>query len=43
MTAKKSAAGPRSFEEVKAANLADPFHQARIARLLKTEVIRPCW
>jgi len=30
---KKSAARPRSFEEVRAANLADPFHAARIARL----------
>jgi hypothetical protein len=30
---KKSAAEPRTFEEVKAANLADPFHAARIARL----------
>jgi hypothetical protein len=31
--AKKSADRPRTFEEVKAANLADPFHAARIARL----------
>jgi hypothetical protein len=31
--AKKPAAEPRTFEEVKAANLADPFHRARIARL----------
>jgi hypothetical protein len=30
---KKSAAEPRTFEEVKAANLADPYHAARIARL----------
>ena len=30
---KKSAARPRTFEEVCAANLADPFHTARIARL----------
>jgi hypothetical protein len=30
---KKSAARPRAFEEVKAANLTDPFHAARIARL----------
>jgi hypothetical protein len=30
---KKSAARPRAFEEVRAANLADPFHAARIARL----------
>jgi hypothetical protein len=30
---KKSAAEPRSFEEVRAANLADPFHAARIARV----------
>ena len=30
---KKSAARPRTFEEVKAANLADPFHAARIARV----------
>jgi hypothetical protein len=30
---KKSAAQPRTFEEVRAANLADPFHSARIARL----------
>jgi hypothetical protein len=27
---KKSAARPRTFEEVRAANLADPFHAARI-------------
>src|SRR4029077_8506913 len=26
-------AEPRTFEEVKAANLADPYHAARIARL----------
>jgi hypothetical protein len=31
--AKKSSARPRTFEEVRAANLADPFHAARIARL----------
>jgi hypothetical protein len=31
--AKRSVARPRTFEEVKAANLADPFHAARIARL----------
>jgi hypothetical protein len=30
---KKSAAQPRTFEEVDAANLADHFHAARIARL----------
>jgi hypothetical protein len=30
---KKSSARPRTFEEVKAANLADLFHAARIARL----------
>jgi hypothetical protein len=30
---KKSSARPRTFEEVRAANLADPFHAARIARL----------
>jgi hypothetical protein len=29
---KKSAARARSLEEVKAANLADPFHEARIRR-----------
>jgi hypothetical protein len=29
----KSAARPRTFEEVRAANLADPYHAARIARL----------
>ena len=29
----KLTARPRTFEEVKAANLADPFHAARIARL----------
>jgi hypothetical protein len=28
----KSAARPRTFEEVRAANLADPYHAARIAR-----------
>jgi hypothetical protein len=38
MTAKKrrttkSAARPRTFEEVKAANLADAVHAARIARV----------
>jgi hypothetical protein len=37
MTAKKrrtkKPAQPRTFEEVKAANLADPYHAARIARL----------
>jgi hypothetical protein len=37
MTAKKRstknpAVGPRTFEQVKAANLADPFHRARIHR-----------
>jgi hypothetical protein len=31
--AKEFAARPRTFEEVRAANLADPFHAARIARL----------
>jgi hypothetical protein len=30
---KSPAARPRTFEEVRAANLADPFHTARIARL----------
>ena len=30
---RKPAARPRTFEEVRAANLADPFHAARIARL----------
>jgi hypothetical protein len=30
---RKPAARPRSFEEVRAANLKDPFHAARIARL----------
>jgi hypothetical protein len=30
---KKPLARPRTFEEVRAANLADPFHAARIARL----------
>jgi hypothetical protein len=30
---KKPVARPRTFEEVRAANLADPFHAARIARL----------
>jgi hypothetical protein len=34
---KKSAAQPRTFEEVRAANLADPFHSARIARLNRGE------
>jgi hypothetical protein len=33
----KSAARPRSFEEARAANLADPFHAARIARLNRGE------
>jgi hypothetical protein len=32
MTKRKPADQPRAFEEVKAANLADPFHAARIAR-----------
>jgi hypothetical protein len=31
--AKNAAAQPRTFEEVRAANLADPFHATRIARL----------
>jgi hypothetical protein len=31
--AKRSADRPRTFEEVRDANLADPFHAARIARL----------
>jgi hypothetical protein len=31
--AKKPADRPRTFEEVKAANLADPFHRARIERV----------
>jgi hypothetical protein len=30
---KQPAARPRTFEEVRAANLANPFHAARIARL----------
>src|SRR5438046_2348765 len=30
---KDSTDRPRTFEEVRAANLADPFHAARIARL----------
>jgi hypothetical protein len=30
---KSPPARPRTFEEVRAANLADPFHAARIARL----------
>jgi hypothetical protein len=30
---KSPAGGPRTFEEVVAANLSDPFHAARIARL----------
>ena len=30
---KKPADRPRTFEEVRAANLADPYHAARIARL----------
>jgi hypothetical protein len=30
---KSTADRPRTFEEVRAANLADPFHTARIARL----------
>jgi hypothetical protein len=30
---RRRVARPRTFEEVKAANLADPFHAARIARL----------
>jgi hypothetical protein len=33
----KSAARPRTFEQVRAANLADPFHAARIARLNMSE------
>jgi hypothetical protein len=37
---KKSAARPRTFEEVKAANLADPLHAARIARLNMGERLR---
>jgi hypothetical protein len=31
MTKRKPADRPRTFAEVKAANLADPFHAARIA------------
>jgi hypothetical protein len=34
---KKSTARPRTFEEVHAANLADPFHAARIGRLSSGE------
>jgi hypothetical protein len=30
---RKPAAGPRSFEQVEAANLRDPFHAARIERV----------
>jgi hypothetical protein len=41
MTAKKpltkSADRPRTFEEVKAANLADPFHRARIHRAFEMD------
>jgi hypothetical protein len=33
---KKSASGPRTFEEVRAANLKDPFHAARIARAFES-------
>jgi hypothetical protein len=33
---KKSAARPRTFEEVRAANHADPFHAARIARAFES-------
>jgi hypothetical protein len=35
--AKQSADRPRTFAEVEAANLADPFHAARIARLDSSE------
>ena len=35
--AKKSAARARTFEQVRVANLADPFHAARIARLSSGE------
>jgi hypothetical protein len=34
---KQSADRPRTFAEVEAANLADPFHAARIARLDSSE------
>jgi hypothetical protein len=38
--AKRPVAGPRTFEQVKAANLADPFHAARIVRIESGERLR---
>jgi hypothetical protein len=37
LAAKRPVARPRTFEEVRAANLQDPFHAARIARLASGE------